>query len=186
VYARPADGSGPEQTLTAGATNDMPVSWSPDGRTLMFSRLTGTTAYDLWTVSLDGDRQARPFVQSPSSDTSGAFSPDGRWVAYASNESGSFQVYVTSYPNHYGRWQISTDGGDAPQWNPKGGELFYSSGAQRMVADVTTGASFSAGRPRVLYTGEAGIVSPDGQRFLAVLGARLQQAREIKVMIDRF
>ena len=93
---------------------------------------------------------------------------------------------MTSYPNHEGRWQISTDGGDAPQWNPKGGELFYSSGGQTMVADVTTGASFSAGRPRVLYTGEAGIVSPDGQRFLAVLGARLRQSREIKVMIDRF
>jgi eukaryotic-like serine/threonine-protein kinase len=186
VYARPADGSGPEQTLTTGATNDVPLSWSLDGRTLMFSRLTGTAAYDLWTVSLDGDRQARPFVQSPASDNAGAFSPDGRWVAYTSNESGSYQVYVTSYPNHEGRWQISTDGGDVPQWNPKGGELFYSIGGQTMVADVTTGAAFSAGRPRVLYMGERGIVSPDGQRFLAVLGARLRQAREIKVMIDRF
>ena len=186
VYAQPADGSGPELTLTTGSTNDTPVGWSPDGRTLMFARLTAAAGYDLWTVSLDGDRQARPFLPTSSSEPSAQFSPDGRWVAYASNASKVSQVYVTSYPDHAQRWQISTDGGNWPQWNPKGGELFYLSGGKMMVVDVTAGTSFSAGRPRVLYTGEPGVVSPDGQRFLTVAGAPVRQAREIKLMIDRF
>jgi len=73
---------------------------------------------------------------------------------------------VTGYPTQGRRWQISTEGGDFAQWNPKGGELFYWNGRQMMVVAVTTGANFSAGRPRLLYTGQLGLVSPDGQRFV--------------------
>ena len=184
VYARPADGSGTEMALTTGGTSDIPLSWSPDGRTLAFARMSQATGYDIWTLSLDGDHPARPFVQSPALEGSAQFSPDGRWIAYTSNESTGNQVYVTAYPMHERRWQVSTEGGERPQWNPKGRELFYWNGGQMMVVDVTTGATFSAGRPRVLYTGQPGLVSPDGQHFLSTLGGRTQQAREINLMID--
>jgi eukaryotic-like serine/threonine-protein kinase len=186
LYSRPADGSGPETTLTTDGNNDIPLSWSPDGRTLAFTRLSQAAGYDIWTVSLDGSREARPFVQSPAQESGAQFSPDGRWIAYTSDESKGGQVYVTAYPNHERRWQISTEGGDFPQWNPKGGELFYWDGRQMMVVDVTTGATFSAGRPRALFTGQPGQVSPDGQRFLSILGTPIRQTRQIKVMIDRF
>ncbi len=184
LYARPADGSGPETLLTTGGTNDVPSSWSPDGRTLVFARLSEATGYDLWTLSLDGNHEARPLVQSPAGESDAQFSPDGRWVAYTSDESGGHLVYVTSYPPRGRRWQISTERGDFPEWNPKGGELFYWNGRQTMVVDVTTGTTFSAGRPRVLYTGRPGLVSPDGQRFLTVLGGTTQQTREINLMMD--
>ncbi len=187
IYARPADGSGPEKPLTTGGTNDIPLSWSPDGRTLAFARMSQATGYDIWTLSLDGNNDARPLVQSPASERSAQFSPDGRWIAYASDESKGDQVYVTAYPATAGpRWQISTDGGSFPQWNPKGGELFYWNGGQTMVVDVTTGVTFSAGRPRVLYAGQPGFVSPDGQHFLSVLGGPTRQMREINVMLNWF
>ena len=96
LYARPADGNGPETPLTTGGTDDIPCSWSPDGRTLGFARLSEATGYDLWTLSLDGNHEARPLVQSPGSELSAQFSPDGRWIAYTSDESGGHQVYVTS------------------------------------------------------------------------------------------
>ena len=146
--------------------------------------MSQATGYDIWMLSLDGDHAARPFVQSPAFERSAEFSPDGRWIAYTSDESRGDQVYVTAYPAHERRWQVSTDGGDLPQWNPKGGELFYRNGGLMMVVDVTTGATFSMGRPRVLYTGQPGLVSPDGQRFLSTLGGRTQQARDINLMID--
>jgi eukaryotic-like serine/threonine-protein kinase len=152
----------------------------------VFARLSQATGYDIWTLSLDGDHQARPFVQSPAQELAAQFSPDGRWIAYTSDESGGHLVYVTGYPTQGRRWQISTEGGDFAQWNPKGGELFYWNGRQMMVVAVTTGANFSAGRPRLLYTGQLGLVSPDGQHFLSVLGGPTQQAREINLMIDWF
>jgi hypothetical protein len=79
---------------------------------------------------------------------------------------------------------MSTEGGDLPQWIPKGGELFYRNGRQIMLVDVTTGATLSAGRPRILYTGEPGLVSPDGRRFRSIIGGPTQQTREINLMID--
>jgi serine/threonine protein kinase/Tol biopolymer transport system component len=167
LYWRPVDGSGSEERLTTSDHNEMPFSWSPDGKVMAFTETNPTTS-DIWMLPLESDRKPQPFLKTRFTNFGPHFSPDGRWLAYASDESGGTQVYVQPYPGPGRKWQISIDGGNAPEWNPKGRELFYRNGDKTMVVDVTTSPTFSAGKPRVLYDGPAGVVSPDGQRFLAV------------------
>jgi serine/threonine-protein kinase len=119
LYWRPADGSGAEERLTTSDNSDTPYSWSPDGKVLAFAK----GSHDIWILPLGGDRKAQPFLQTPSISTSPQFSPDGRWLAYISEESGGAQVYVQPYPGPGGKWQVSTDGGTLPQWNPNSREL---------------------------------------------------------------
>jgi len=185
LYRRTADASEQEERLTKGPVNETPSSWSPDGRVLAFERLSSDTGSDIYTLPLDGDREPRPFATSAASERTPQFSPDGRWVAYASDESGGFQVYVAPYPGPGRQWKISIDGGSAPQWNPKGGELFYENGTQTMVVDVKTGRTFNAGKPRVLYVGPLGGVAPDGQRFLTIAGvAPNQPFRTVRMILN--
>ena len=176
-----ADGGGLEQ-LTSRAdfmhARQVPRSWSPDGQLLAFHGGTPTTGRDIWVLRLDG-RKAEPFVRTSFQEGAPAFSPDGRWLAYVSNESGVPEVYVQPYPGPGGKRQISTDGGTEPVWNRNGRELFYRSGVKMMAVEVTTRPAFSAGRPRRLFEGRylasvfpligvAYDVSPDGQRFLMI------------------
>jgi Tol biopolymer transport system component len=130
---------------------------------------SGSTGQDIWTLPVEGDeRKPQPFIATRSNEKFPRFSPDGHWLAYLSDESGGFQVYVQPYPGPGRRWQISSDGGDAPQWNRNGRELYYRNGNRTMIVDVTLSPNFIADKPRVLYTGPDGKVSPDGQRFLAI------------------
>jgi hypothetical protein len=146
-----------------------------------------TTGYDIWMLPVEGERMPRPFLQTPFYESGPAFSPDGHWLAYYSDESRGFQVYVQPYPGPGRKWQISTEGGALPQWNPKGHELFYRNGNKTMVVDVTTSPTFSAGKPRVLYDGPAGVVSPDGQRFLAVQAVEPEQSpTQINLVLNWF
>jgi eukaryotic-like serine/threonine-protein kinase len=108
-------------------------------------------------------RKAQPFLRTPFTETAPKFSPDGHWLAYASDESGRFEIYVQPYPGPGGKWQISTEGGMEPVWNPNGGELFYRSGNKMMVVDVETKSGFSAGKPRLLF--DAGFYSPTPATF---------------------
>ena len=108
-------------------------------------------------------------------------------MAYTSDESGGGQVYVQPYPGPGRRWQISTDGGGTPQWNRNGRELFYRSGTRNMVVDVTLSPAFSTGRPRVLYDGPGGDVSPDGQRFLGIQSVEPEQPpTQVNVVLNWF
>ena len=135
---------------------------------------------DLFVFSLK-DRKAQPFDTGEVGASSPSFSPDGRWIAYTSNESGGTEVYVRPYPGPGGKWQISTDGGTEPVWNPKGRELFYRSGQKMMEVDYTEQPEFSAGKPKMLFEGaympsprslSDYDVTPDGQRFLMLKDCR--------------
>ena len=180
-WQRP-DGGGELEPLTNRAefthARQVPRSWSPDGRFLAFHGSAGSAGRDIWVLRLD-DHKALPFVRTPFQEGAPAFSPDGHWLAYVSNESGAPEVYVQPYPGPGGKRQVSTDGGTEPVWNRSGRELFYRSGLKMMAVDVTTGPAFSAGRPRALFErrylssvfpliGVAYDVAPDGQRFLMV------------------
>jgi eukaryotic-like serine/threonine-protein kinase len=132
----------------------------------------------LWFVTTSPEPKSSLFLKAPSVLRNGQFSPDGKWVAYASNETGKWQIYVTSFPEARGRWQISTGGGEQPRWRGDGKELFYLSSDEKMMAvPVTTGMNFDAGTPGALFqaTPRQPIpsyelfvydVSRDGQRFL--------------------
>ena len=136
------------------------------------------SGYDLGIVALTGERKLNPLVATPFNEVQGRFSPDGRWVAYASDESGKFEVYVRPFPAANGQWRISVAGAMQPEWRRDGQELFYiSSDGKLMAVPVTTeGAAFNAGAPRALFDVEVPeasqpypghyTVSADGQRFL--------------------
>jgi Tol biopolymer transport system component/tRNA A-37 threonylcarbamoyl transferase component Bud32 len=177
-----ADGSGGLERLATSEYLQAPNSWSPDGQLLTFTELSPTTGWDIWVLRL-GDPSAssgqvgksQPFLRTQFTEGAPRFSPDGRWLAYVSDESGRFEIYVQPYPGPGGKWQISTEGGTEPAWNHNGRELFYRSGDKMMAVDIATQPGFAAGKPRMLFEGPyvrtaATIptydVSPDGQRFL--------------------
>ena len=174
LFWQPADGSGKAERLATSENQQNPVSWSPDGQALAYIELDLATNQDIWVMRLS-DRKAQPFLRTSFYESSPQFSADGRWLAYVSNESGRFEIYVQPYPGPGGKYQISTEGGTEPVWNPNGRELFYRSGDKMMAVDITTQPSFSPGKPYMLFEGPylslsatlpSYDVSPDGQRFL--------------------
>ncbi len=184
LFWQAADGSGKAERLTTSENQQNPISWSPDGQALGYMELDPATSWDVWVLRLS-DRKAQPFLRTASYETVPQFSPDGRWLAYVSDESGRYEVYVQPYPGPGGKWQISTDGGTEPVWNPNGRELFYRIGPKMMAVDITTQPGFSAGKSRMLFEGPypslvatvpSYDVSPDGQRFLMLKASEQSQA----------
>jgi serine/threonine-protein kinase len=179
VYRMAADGSGAIERLTTNENAQWPGSWSPVAEILAFTEADPETGYNLMTVDLHGDRQPHVFLQTPANEYGPTFSPDGRWLAYGSDESGRQEIYVRPFPGPGGKWQISTDSGVEPVWSRDGRELFYRNADKMMAAAVETTPTFSASKPRVLFEQhfeksifpfEANYdVSPDGKRFLLVV-----------------
>ena len=124
IYVKAANGVGAEEMLFQSDTPKAPLSWSPDGKTILFTNLDPKTAADLWLVSL-GDRKVTPVLTTPFAERTGEISPDGRWLAYESNESGRVEVFVQSLAGRAGKWQVSTAGGTRPRWRKDGRELFF-------------------------------------------------------------
>jgi Tol biopolymer transport system component/predicted Ser/Thr protein kinase len=196
LFWQPADGSGSMEALTSGplSTNDIPGSWSPDGQALVFTE-GDAAGRSIWILPLK-DRKPQLFDRSQGGENAPRFSPDGRWIAYASTESGRDEIYVRPYPGPGGKWQISAEGGTEPVWNPKGRELFYRNGNKMMAVEVTTQPAFSPGRPRLLFEGSYVPtpltlpdydVSPDGQRFLMLKAPEQAQApAQINVVLNWF
>jgi Tol biopolymer transport system component len=154
-----ADGSGQPVTLIPDGSGSTPTSVAPDGKTVIGMRngggalVRGTEAWVLTLASADKtpDAKAQPFLDTRFTRGDFQFSPDGKWVAYDSNESGRDEVYVIPYPGPGGKAQVSTGGGLDPHWNRNGRELFFRSGDKMMIVDVETGASFRTGTPRMLF-----------------------------------
>ena len=178
IFGQMADGSGGLERLTTGEYLQIPKSLSADGKLLAFHESNPTTQRDIWVLRLS-DRKAQPFLRTKFNEGGEEFSPDGRWLAYVSNESGRPEIYVQPYPGPGGKWQVSVEGGTEPMWSRNGRELFYRSGTKMMAVETTMQPIFSAGTPRVLFEGQyltsvfpipgtAYDVSPDGQRFLMV------------------
>ena len=172
LYMKDSDGAQEEESIGHGDINSLPNDWSRDGKYILYAQ-----GKDLWLVTVP-DLKRSLFLKAPSALRNGQFSPDGKWVAYASNESGKWEIYVTAFPDARGQWQVSTGGGEQPRWRGDGKELFYlSSDGKMMAAPVTTGANFDAGAPVALFQATprqpvptyelfAYDVSRDGQRFL--------------------
>jgi eukaryotic-like serine/threonine-protein kinase len=180
VYQRLANGTGSDEVLFSSAQPAGPLDWSPDEKFLLYGSVSPKTGGDLWILPLSGDQKPTPYIQTDFSEIQGRFSPNGRWVAYASNESGTFQVYVQSFPTSGGKWQISTNGGGQPQWRHDGKELFFLGPDRKLMAvEVNSaGSTFEAGVPKPLFETRTITIFPgfggasyyaasgDGQRFL--------------------
>ncbi len=180
VFWKASDGSGAEERLLASEYEKVPGSWSPDGRVLAFTEHHPRTGADIWILPLDGDRRPQPFLRTPFNEYAPMFSPNGRWLAYTSDESGRDEVYVMAFPGPGGKCQISADGGGEPLWAREGKELFYRNGNRMMSVAVVTEPTFAAAAPRLLFErpygkklglGLAGLPDYDvapGDRFVMV------------------
>src|SRR5262249_41923522 len=138
LFIVPADGSGsPEPLLEAAPRLVRPDSVSSDGKTLAFERYDQTSRWDIWIMPLTGDRKPQSFLATPFNEFGAAFSPDGRWIAYASDDSagstGQTQVYVRPFPGPGGRWQVSTTSGISPAWRADGRELVFANNATASI-----------------------------------------------------
>ena len=196
LYWKPADGSGPTERLTESDDEHWPQSWSPDGRVLAFANGSDNIHYDVWILPIEGERKPVPFLETPFRDQAAHFSPDGRWIAYLSDESGRLEVYVRPYPGPGPRHQISTNGGLDPLWAHDGEEIFYrTNDDETMVVPVRLTPEFKAGNPKMLFEGRfmSGYqqvlrydITPDGQRFVMVESEGESQPTEIIVVLNWF
>ncbi len=167
----------PEPILPAGQACN-PSSFF-DGKTLACTKTDPKTGADLWMVQMAGGFQARPFLRTSFNETSAVFSPDGRWLAYSSDESGAMQVYAIRYPDGGGRVEISTGGGTEPLWAADGRELFYRNGDRVLAVAVSGHPVLAVGTPQFLFSGvfvhapePAYAVTRDGRHFVMVKGKR--------------
>jgi Tol biopolymer transport system component/DNA-binding winged helix-turn-helix (wHTH) protein len=179
IYSAASDGTGVPERLTDIGNRDRTVhSITPDGKTLLLSELIDRDRLDLRTLSLEKPRDMKLLLRTGSSLGSPTVSPNGRWLAYRSNETGRYEIHVRPFPDvEGGRWPISTSGGVAPVWSPDSPELFFWNDQSMMVVNVQTSHGFVAGTPRVLFSGnyEPGLegtrnfdIDHDGKRFIMI------------------
>ena len=191
LYVKNSDGKQEEKLIVYGSgINNFANDWSRDGKYILFARDA-----DLWFVTIR-ELKSTLFLRATSVLRNGQFSPDGKWVAYASNETGKWEIYVTSFPDAHGKWQVSIGGGEQPRWRGDGKELYYlSSGGKMMSVTVTTGAKFDAGAPVALFqaTPRQAVpiydlfvydVSRDGQRFLINTSVKEAETQPMSVVLN--
>jgi Tol biopolymer transport system component len=193
LFVKNADGAEEEKLVPIDPPDNAdlyPCDWSRDGKYVLFKRTT-----DLWLAELP-DWKTRQLVQVRGIARDGQFSPDGKWVAYASNESGKYEVYVTSFPGGRGRWQVSSAGGMQPRWRGDSKELYYlAADGKLMAVPVSGGANFDAGSPVALFAANAraGVatseiaqyaVTGDGQRFLVNTTLKDQKTQPVTVILN--
>jgi Tol biopolymer transport system component len=202
-YLKSAAGGGSEEPvfledaqLAVHTVNPIATDWSPDGRYLIYSTLTSAFGNDLWLLPVTGNnRTPSAYLSAPSDQLHAAFSPDGRFVAYSSNESGRFEVYVQTFPLSDRRWQISVSGGYEPRWRRNAREIYFlSADGKLMVAPVAAAKELEAGTPKALFQapvrsepnplGWTYDASGDGQRFLVNTPSVDDRAAPITVVLN--
>ncbi len=178
VYWRAADGTGNDELIGSGpGLGSIPNAWSGDGKTLVTFGYVGGTNVDIGSISMEGDHSYKPLLQEEYMEIQPRISPDGKWMAYASNESGSLEICVRPFPDvDKGRWQVSKDGGNSPLWSPNGKELFYRHNDEVIAVSVETEPTFKPVKSEILFRKNyvhfirgywnQWDIHPDGNRFL--------------------
>jgi len=189
LMRRPTDGSAPATLVRTWDRAGGPLDWSRDGRFILYGSRDAATGANLWAVPIQADAAPFPLIESAFEDVSGRFSPDGRWLAYASDASGQSEIYVQRLDDMRpvgGPQRISDGGGRQPQWRRDGTELFFLANGKMMAVDTRLDRDLPAGKPRELFDLEGSMyaVTPDGQRFLVVLPEPTSTAEAAVVILD--
>jgi eukaryotic-like serine/threonine-protein kinase len=185
LYTMPSDGSAPPTRITARRSWDFPTSWSSDGKIAVVEQYRATFD-DIFVVTPQPGAEPTPFLNTAFDEHDPAFSPDGHWIAYRSNESGRDEIYVQSYPRPGRKHLVSTSGGTHPAWRKDGSELFYRSGDKMMVVAVRLRPDFAAGKPHMLFEGEFEDeydVSAGGEKFIMIKRPPQPPRAEINVIL---
>jgi Tol biopolymer transport system component len=196
VYAlmrKEIGGSGEGEVILESTTEMYPSSVSPDGEQLAFFKGGDDSSWDIWILPLSGEAEAIPFIETEFGEAFAMFSPDGRWLAYMSNESGSPEIYVTAFPKPGRKWQISTSGGQAPRWNVRGSEIVYHASDGMLTAvqvepragGLLIGETTPLFNTRLQPSGpQFWALSPDGERVLAMETVSDHDAPNLSVVVN--
>ncbi|MCX6173795.1 MAG: protein kinase [Ignavibacteriales bacterium] len=175
IYIKSYDGSGNEVEVYRGDTRLYLDYWTRDGANLIIDNLTNGAQSDLLVVPLKGDKKPWKYLDSKKDEYEASISPDGKWLSYLTDESGLYQIYVRSFPNKEGKWQISTDVAEEPRWSPDGKTIYYRKSSQMFSVPISTSPTFAAGIPKVMFSGfpamnvDSGItfdITSDGKYFI--------------------
>ena len=196
VYRKAASGSGEDALLYGSDQYAFPTDWSRDGRTILLRRMDPKTVNDVWSLAVgpQGEAQApSPLLRTEANEVAAVFSPDGRWVAYASDESGRYEVYVRAFPSGEGRQQVSSGGGLSPLWRADGAELYFQAPDGMLMATIVDrGAAFTVRAPVALFAFRSSgslfspyyAPAPDGQRFLLCTTVDAEPGAPLTVVLD--
>ncbi len=195
LYRKTVSGGGNDELLLKSGSDKFPRDFSPDGRFLLYDESNPKTNSDLMLLpdpgGTPGGKKPIPFLQTEFNETNGAFSPDGKWIAYESDESGKYEIYVQPFPSTGAKGTVSTNGGRWAKWRGDGKELFFLRGSTLMAVEVKGGASFEAGVPQPLFETpltpsilQRYAVTRDGQRFLIPAPGGDSAATPATVVID--
>jgi len=196
LYWQPSDGTGSAERLTTGPNQQWPYAVTRDGQTLVYIEQGPKTSFDIYSIPLTGDRTPRGLLTSQADERRPTLSPDGKWMAYQSDESGSFEIFVRPFPDvNAGRWQVSAGGGASPLWGADIGEILYRQGQTVMRVGVSTTPAFAAATPSVLFSTnlmpDAGgiqyALAPDGKRLALIKNhASGDERSEYQVVLNWF
>jgi len=196
LYQKASSGAGQDELLLKADNWKYATDWSRDGRFIVYGENNPKTRWDLLILPLEGERNPFLYLHTPFNERNARFSPDSKWIAYTSDESGSREVYVQAFPAVGDKWQISTGGGDNPSWRRDGKEMFYiAADGKLMAVDVKSGAKFEASVPRSLFDlrsikgggnndTDNYTVTADGQRFLVVTSLEETNATPFTVVLN--
>jgi Tol biopolymer transport system component len=195
IFRKQVEGSAAEELLYASETVKIPTGFSPDGKLLAFAELGQDTNFDIWILPLAGDRKPYPFLKTSFSEAGAVFSPDGKWIAYHSNESGKSEVYVTPFPGPGRKWQVSAQGGGYPGWRQGGREIVYQEWQTNKVFSVPVsfrGDTPDFGRAAELFVAPpplAGIAArfdaaSDARKFMVVRQGKQREAQALTLVVN--
>src|SRR5208282_1269901 len=172
MWIQPTGGSGNREKLETPQVSGSVTNWSPNGRYLFIALQNNATRFDVYYIDLNGDRKLIPFLNSPANELGAVLSPNSKWLAYTSDESGRAEVYVTAFPDPGGKWQVSNGGGSSASWSADGKQLYYTIGDKLMLVPIQNAETFEFGAPSALpiHLNEFASLGPvaPGERFPAL------------------